>query len=134
MESEKTLVIIKPDAVKRGLVGEIITQYEKKQLMISEMKLIPATDELLEKHYAEHVGKGFYPELIRFMKSGPMIVMIVEGPNAIAVVRKINGATDPLQAESGSIRGEFANSKTENCVHGSDSLESAAKECRVWFD
>lgn len=130
---EKTLVIIKPDAVSRKLVGHIIQKYEEKGLTISAMKMLMATDEILEKHYAEHVDKAFYPSLVTFMKSGPMVVVMIEGEQSIEVIRKIHGATDPLKAETGSIRGQYAASKTENCVHGSDSPESAKRECDIWF-
>lgn len=134
MEFERTLVILKPDVIIRGLVGEIIKHYECKMLSIKNMKMVYADESILDKHYKEHIGKPFYPDLIRFMKSGPVIVMIVEGVNAIETVRKINGATDPREAECGSIRGIYANSKTENCVHGSDSKESAIRECEIWFE
>ena len=134
MEVERTLVILKPDVIKRGLVGEIIKHYESKMLRIASMKMVYADETILAKHYNEHIGKPFYPELIRFMSSGPVIAMIIEGANAIDNVRKINGATDPRQAECGSIRGLYANSKTENCVHGSDSEESAERECKIWFE
>jgi len=133
MKVQKTLVIIKPDAVKRGLVGEIVSRYEIKGLKISDMKLLNATDVLLEAHYAAHVDKAFYSNLLAFMKSGPMIALILEGLDAVELVRKINGATHYLEADCGSIRGLYASSVTENCVHGSDSEESALKEINIWF-
>lgn len=131
---EKTLVIIKPDAVKRKLIGHIIQKYEEKGLVIEEMKMLCATDEILAKHYEEHLEKPFYHDLLEFMKSGPMVVLVLVGEQSIETVRKIHGATDPLKAENGSIRGQYAYSKTENCVHGSDSVESARRECAIWFE
>ncbi len=134
MNSQKTLVIIKPDAVKRGLVGEIIHLYEIKGLKIMRMSMLTASDEALQAHYSEHIGKAFYDILMTFMKSGPMVVLIIEGEEAIEVVRKINGATNHLEADYGTIRGLYALSVTENCVHGSDSVESALKEMAIWFN
>ncbi|MCT4585404.1 MAG: nucleoside-diphosphate kinase [Peptostreptococcaceae bacterium] len=130
---EKTLVIIKPDAIERNLVGKIISKYEDKNLKIKELKILKASNELLEKHYAEHKGKSFYNELLNYMKSDLCIVMILEGSNAIESVRNINGATDPLKALTGSIRGDYAFSKTKNLVHASDSIESAKREISIWF-
>lgn len=130
---ERTLVIIKPDGVRRGLIGEIISRYEKKGLKISNIKMIYADEEILREHYAEHLGKSFYKDLLDFMMSGRIVVMVVEGKNAVETVRKINGKTNPLEAEMGSIRGDFANFVTENIVHGSDSAESAEREISIWF-
>ena len=130
---EKTLVIIKPDAVKRGLIGKIIDMYEQKELKITKMKMLTATEGLLSQHYQEHVGKSFYENLIQFMQSGPRVVMCVEGDAAVELVRKINGATDYMKADGGSIRGHYAHGTTENCVHGSDSVESAQRELAIWF-
>lgn len=134
MNNQKTLVIIKPDAVKRGIVGEIIKRYEIKGLVIRQMTLLTATDALLEAHYSSHIGKPFYSSLLAFMKSGPMIALVIEGPDAVEVVRKINGATNHIEAEYGTIRGLYALSVTENCVHGSDSEENARKEIAIWFN
>lgn len=133
MNHQKTLVIIKPDAVKRGLVGEILKRYEIKGLKISQMTMLTATESILEAHYSAHVGKSFYNGLIAFMTSGPMLVLVIEGPDVVEVVRKINGATHYLEAECGSIRGLYALSVTENCVHSSDSEENANKEIALWF-
>ena len=133
MDVQRTLVIIKPDAVKRSIVGEILKLYEIKGLKIRQMTMLTASDSLLEAHYAAHVDKPFYKNLLAFMKSGPMIVLVLEGPDAVEVVRKINGATSYLEAECGSIRGLYALSVTENCVHGSDSEENALKEINIWF-
>ncbi len=130
---ERTLVIIKPDGVERGLMGEIISRYERKGLTVTECKLINAHRESLEKHYEEHKGKSFYEELLTYMTRGKVLVMIVEGNNAIQIVRKINGKTNPLDAEPGTIRGDFANSVTQNIVHASDSKESAKREISIWF-
>lgn len=130
---ERTLVIIKPDAVERKLMGEIISRYEKKGLNISEMKMLRAGRNLLEAHYSEHFGKDYYENLINYMMRGPVAVMIVEGSNAVESVRKINGLTDPLKAETGSIRGDYALSVAENLVHASDSRDSAEKEIGIWF-
>lgn len=133
MNIQRTLVIIKPDAVKRSIVGEILKLYEIKGLKISQMTMLTASESLLEAHYAAHIDKPFYKNLLAFMKSGPMIVLVLEGPDAVEVVRKINGATSYLEAECGSIRGLYALSVTENCVHGSDSEENALKEINIWF-
>ncbi len=133
MNNQKTLVIIKPDAVKRGLVGEIIHHYEIKGLTITQMRMLMAPTALLESHYSEHIGKSFYDGLLDFMQSGALIVLVVEGPEAVNVVRKINGATNHLEADYGTIRGLYALSLTENCVHGSDSEVSALKEMAIWF-
>lgn len=130
---EQTLVIIKPDGVKRALIGRIIERYEVKNLKIRAMKFENAPLETLEKHYEEHVGKPFYESLLTFMRSGPVVVMALYGENAIELVRKINGATDFLKADSGSIRGQYAYCTTENLVHGSDSKESAEREIGIWF-
>lgn len=134
MNIQKTLVIIKPDAVKRGLVGEILKKYESKGLNIRQMKMLIASESRLEAHYSAHVGKPFYGNLLVFMKSGPLIVLVLEGPDSVEVVRKINGATHYLEAECGSIRGLYALSVTENCVHSSDSEENALKEIEIWFN
>lgn len=130
---EQTLVIIKPDAIERNLVGKIISKYENKNLKIKELKILKASNNLLEQHYAEHKGKSFYNELLDYMKSNVCIVMILEGISAIESVRNINGATDPLKALTGSIRGDYAFSKTKNLVHASDSIESAKREISIWF-
>ena len=131
---ERTLAIVKPDGVRKGLIGEIISRYEKKGLMISELKMVNPDENILEKHYYEHTGKPFYKGLIQFMMSGKVVVMIVSGDQAVESVRMINGATNPLKANSGSIRGCYAISITENIVHGSDSIESAEREINIWFN
>lgn len=133
MEIEKTLVILKPDAIKRRLVGEIIKKYEDNDLKIETMIWLYASDALLKAHYYEHIGKPFYPELKEFMQSGPVIVMVLSGEDAITRVRKINGATNYREADCGSIRGHFAHDLTQNLVHGSDSEQSAQREIAIWF-
>ncbi|MGL6195492.1 MAG: nucleoside-diphosphate kinase [Thermoguttaceae bacterium] len=129
----KTLVILKPDAVKRKLVGEIISRFEKKGLTISEMKMMQITPELAKKHYAEHVGKPFYPTLEAYITSGPVVVMIVEGPEVVSVVRLMVGPTNGIVAPPGTIRGDFSLSNQENLVHASDSPESAQREIGIFF-
>lgn len=133
MTIEKTLVLIKPDAVERKLVGEIIKQYEDNDLKIESLKWLYASDDLIKTHYYEHIGKPFYPELKTFMQSGPMIAIVLSGEEAIARVRKINGATNYKEADCGSIRGHYAHDLTQNLVHGSDTVHSAEKEIAIWF-
>lgn len=131
---ETTLVLIKPDAVERGLIGEIITRLERKGLAIRAMKLMRMSNLLADQHYAEHVEKGFYPDLKAFMTGGPLVAVAVAGPDAVALVRKMMGATKPQDAASGTIRGDYALEVTKNLVHGSDSLESAKRELALWFE
>ncbi len=130
---ERTLVIIKADAMERKLMGEIISIYEKKGLHISSIKIIRPSIEIAKKHYIEHKDKPFFEPLIQYMIRGKVCVLVVEGEHVIAMARKINGATDPLDADMGSIRGRYAISKTENAVHSSDSLENAEREIKIWF-
>jgi nucleoside-diphosphate kinase len=130
---ERTFVIIKPDGVQRGLVGEILKRYEQLGLRIAGLKFIQASRETAEAHYAEHKGKGFYEGLITYILSAPIVVAVVEGTSAVDVVRKVNGKTNPAEAECGSIRGDFALERGRNLVHGSDSQESAAREIALWF-
>jgi nucleoside-diphosphate kinase len=130
---EKTLVLIKPDAVERRLIGQIITIYETKGLNITALKLVKPSKEVVEEHYSEHKDKPFFKELVIFLTRGEVCAMIIEGEKVIETVRKINGATDPAAAEMGTIRGRFALSKSENIVHASDSLASAEREIRIWF-
>ena len=131
---EKTFAMIKPDAVQRGLVGTIISRYEAKGLRIAAMKIMQVTDELARQHYAEHVNKPFFPGLLSYITSGPVVALVLEGKNAVAEVRKLNGATNPLEAACGTIRGDFAQEVGRNVVHGSDSVESAAREIAIYFD
>ncbi|WP_333859016.1 nucleoside-diphosphate kinase [Clostridium sp.] len=130
---EKTLVLIKPDAMERKLMGEIISVYEKKGLHIAALKIVKPTVDMAKKHYSEHKDKPFFQELINFITRSEVCALIIEGQNAVEVVRKINGATDPKDAEAGTIRGRFAISKSENAVHSSDSVESAVREIALWF-
>jgi len=130
---ERTFVMIKPDGVHRGLIGQILKRFEAKGFRIIGLKLIHVTEELAKKHYREHEGKSFYPSLIKFITSGPVVVMAIEGKNAIAEVRKMNGATNPLEAHPGTIRGDFAQEMGRNVIHGSDSKESAQREIDIYF-
>ena len=130
---EETLVLIKPDGVKRQLCGEILSRYERKGLEIKAMKLLQTPQELAEEHNAEHKDKPFFGELVDFITSGPVLAFILGGQNAVASVRAINGATNPLEATPGSIRGDYALTLDSNVVHASDSAESAAREMKLWF-
>lgn len=130
---EKTFVMLKPDAVKRHLVGKILSRYEQKGLNIVAAKLIHVSKDLAKKHYIEHNSKPFFSELIEYITSGPVLAMILEGPRAISLIRKLNGATKVEDATPGTIRGDFALSTSENLVHASDSTESAQREIALWF-
>ncbi|HHV71978.1 MAG TPA: nucleoside-diphosphate kinase [Clostridia bacterium] len=130
---ERSLVLVKPDGVKRGLIGEVLKRIEQKGLSIVELKMMQLTKEQAQAHYAEHKDKAFFPELIDFITSGKIVALIVEGENAVSLVRKLVGATDPAKAEPGSIRGDYANSVQENVVHASDSQESAEREIKIFF-
>ena len=131
--SERTLVLVKPDAVRRGLVGEVLSRFERKGLRIVAMDQRTIDGALADRHYAEHVERDFYPPLREFIISGPLVAMVLEGDQAIAVVRAINGATDGRKAAPGTIRGDLSLSNRENLVHGSDSAESAEREIKLWF-
>jgi nucleoside-diphosphate kinase len=131
--TERSFVLIKPDAVRRGLAGTIISRLESKGLTILVMELRQMTGELADQLYAEHVERPCYPPLRSFVTSGPSVAMVVEGDEAIDVVRTLNGATDGRKAAPGTIRGDFALSNRENLVHGSDSLESAKREIAIFF-
>lgn len=131
---EKTFAMIKPDAVQRGLVGTIIGRYEAKGLRVAGMKIMQVTEEIAKQHYAEHVEKPFFPGLLSYITSGPVVALVLEGKNAVADVRKMNGATNPLEAACGTIRGDFAQEVGRNVVHGSDSVESAAREIAIYFN
>ena len=133
MASEQTFVMIKPDGVRRRLVGEIIRRIEAKGYDIREMKLMTVDESLAKKHYAEHVDKPFFDELVSFVTSAPSVAMVVEGTDAVVGLRQIMGATNPLDATPGSIRGDFATEITQNIVHGSDSPESAEREINLFF-
>ncbi len=131
--TERTLVLIKPDAVHRGLAGEILARFERKGLTIEALALRTMSPALADEHYAEHVDKGFYPELKQFMTSGPLIAAILSGDQAIEVVRALVGATDGRKAAAGTIRGDLSLSNRENLVHASDSPDSAKRELALWF-
>lgn len=130
---ERTLFIVKPDAVRRGLVGELVSRLERKGLRILEGRFFTIDDDLAHRHYAEHEGKPFYGDLISFITSGPVLALVVEGPEAISVVRALMGPTNPREAPPGTIRGDLAVELTENLVHGSDSPDSAARELALFF-
>ncbi len=131
--TQRTLVLIKPDTVRRGLVGEVLSRYEAKGLRIVALDRRVIDAVLADAHYAEHVEKDFYPPLRDFVTSGPLVAMVLEGDSAVDVVRALNGATDGREAAPGSIRGDLSLSNRENLVHGSDSPESAAREIPLWF-
>ena len=133
MSADRTLVICKPDAVERRLVGEIVSRLERKGLRIVEMKMMSITKEIAGRHYGEHQGKPFYDDLVSFITRSPAVVMVVEGPEAFSVVRTLMGTTNPRQAAPGTIRGDLAIELTENLVHGSDSPESAEREIGIFF-
>jgi nucleoside-diphosphate kinase len=130
---ERTLILIKPDAFARSLTGEIVARFERKGLRLVAMSLMRMTRELAEQHYAEHEGKPFYEELVTFITSGPLVAMVLEGEQAVLAARQVIGATNPLEATTGSIRGDFAIEVGQNMVHGSDAPESAAREVALFF-
>ena len=138
MSSEKTLILVKPDGVRRGLVGEVISRIEKKGYSVTALRMLQADRALLEKHYEEHKGKPFYEPLLEFMGSGPIVAMIAEGNRVIEGFRSLAGATDPTVAAPGTIRGDLARDQgtkvVQNIVHGSDSPESAAREIAIFFE
>ena len=131
--SQRTLVLLKPDTVRRGLVGEVLGRFEAKGLRIVALDQRTIDAELADQHYAEHVEKAFYPPLRDFVTSGPLVALVLEGDEAVEVVRALNGATDGRKAAPGTIRGDLSLSNRENLVHGSDSEESAAREIKIWF-
>jgi nucleoside-diphosphate kinase len=130
---ERTLILVKPDAYSRGLTGEILARFERKGLKIVALKLLTTPRETAETHYAEHEGKPFYGELVDFITSGPLVALVLEGEQAVPAARQLIGATNPIEANTGSIRGDFAIAIGTNMVHGSDSPESASREIGVWF-
>ncbi len=131
--SQKSFVLLKPDTVRRGLVGEVLGRFESKGLSIVAMDLRQIDGELADQHYAEHVERDFYPPLREFVTSGPLVALVLEGDEAVEVVRGLNGATDGRKAAPGTIRGDHSLSNRENLVHGSDSPESASREIKIWF-
>jgi nucleoside-diphosphate kinase len=133
MAFERTLVIVKPDGVQRGLVGPIVTRFEARGLKIVGLKLVQVSRELAERHYAEHEGKGFYPGLLNYITSGPVVVACVEGTSAVQMVRNVVGATNPLNAAPGTIRADLAVDIGRNLIHASDAPETAQRELDLWF-
>ena len=131
--TQRTLVLIKPDAVRRGLVGDVLSRFESKGLTLVALEQRHIDGEQADRHYAEHVERDFYPPLRAFVTSGPMVALVLEGDEAIEVVRALNGATDGRKAAPGTIRGDLSLSNRENLVHGSDSPESAEREIALWF-
>ena len=130
---DRTLILVKPDAFGRGLTGEIIARFERKGLEIVALRHMQVSEDLATQHYAEHEGKPFFGELVDFITSGPIVAMVLEGESAIRAARQVIGATNPLEAAPGSIRGDFAIAVGTNMVHGSDSPESAAREIALFF-
>ncbi|MDQ6607429.1 MAG: nucleoside-diphosphate kinase [Actinomycetota bacterium] len=130
---ERTLILVKPDAFARNLTGEIIARFERKGLALAALKLMTMTGELAAQHYAEHEGKPFFEELVEFITSGPLVAMVLDGDAAVKAARQVIGATNPLEATTGSIRGDYATAVAQNMVHGSDSDESAAREAALFF-
>jgi nucleoside-diphosphate kinase len=130
---DRTLILVKPDAFARGLTGEIIARFERKGLRITALKHMQVTEDLAKRHYAEHEGKPFFGELVEFITSAPLVAMVLEGHEAVVAARQVIGATNPLEASPGSIRGDFALEVGQNMVHGSDSNESAQREVGLFF-
>ena len=130
---DRTLILVKPDAFMRGLTGEVIARFERKGLIIVAMTHMTVERDLAERHYAEHAEKPFFGDLVDFITGGPLVALVLEGYEAVAAARQVIGATNPLQADAGSIRGEYGLEVQTNLVHGSDSAESAAREIRLFF-
>jgi nucleoside-diphosphate kinase len=130
---DRTLILVKPDAFARGLTGEIIARFERKGLRIAALEQRTLDEDIATKHYAEHEGKPFFGELVAFITSGPLVAMVLEGREAVKAARQVIGATNPIEAATGSIRGDFALEVGQNMVHGSDSDESAAREASLFF-
>lgn len=132
-DMEKTLIVVKPDGVQRALAGEIIARFEARGFKLCALKMMSVLPELAREHYSEHAEKPFFPGLVEFITSTPVVAMILEAPNAIVLSRKMIGATDPLNADPGTIRGTFTCDKQANLIHGSDSPEAASREIGLWF-
>ena len=130
---EKSLILIKPDGVRRGLIGEVISRFERRGFTIVDMKMLTVSSELADAHYQEHIDKPFYPGLKSYITSGPIIAFVIQGESAVRVTRQMVGATDPADAAPGTIRGTYALIKSENIIHASDSVESAAREISLYF-
>jgi nucleoside-diphosphate kinase len=133
MSHENTFIMVKPDGVERGLVGEVISRFERKGLRLEQIRKVDIDEKLARRHYAEHVEKPFFPELLEFITSGPVVAMEWSGESAVSVARTMMGATDPKQAEPGTLRGDLGLEVTHNLVHGSDSTESASRELGIFF-
>jgi nucleoside-diphosphate kinase len=133
MSTERTLVLVKPDGVRRGLAGEVISRLERKGLTLVAMELRNLDKEVAEEHYAEHSERPFFGELVAFITGGPLVALVVEGPNAVAATRRLMGVTNPVEATPGSIRGDYALEIGQNLVHGSDSPDSAKREIGIFF-
>lgn len=133
MSRENTFIMVKPDGVRRGLVGEIISRFERKGLTLEQIRSLQIDEDLARRHYAEHVEKAFFPELLSFITSGPVVAMQWAGEDAVAVARTIMGSTNPVEAAPGTIRGDYGLVVTENLVHGSDSTDSAQRELALFF-
>jgi nucleoside-diphosphate kinase len=131
--TERTLVLVKPDGVARGLVGEVIARIERKGLRLAALELRTLDAQTAQAHYAEHEAKPFFGDLVTFITSGPLVAMIIEGPRAVSAFRQLAGATDPVAAATGSLRGDLANEVQQNIVHGSDSADSAEREIALFF-
>ena len=129
----QTLILVKPDAFERSLTGEVLARFERKGLKLRALKMLTATEEIANEHYAEHTEKPFFGELVSFITGGPLVAAVLEGPNAIEAARQVIGSTNPVEAAPGSIRADFALEVTFNMVHGSDSEESAEREIAIWF-
>ncbi|AFD00653.1 nucleoside diphosphate kinase [Methanocella conradii HZ254] len=132
--TDRTFVMIKPDGVQRGLIGDIVSRFERRGLKIVAMKMLVVSDSLAKKHYEEHAAKPFFPSLVSFIKSGPVVAMVVEGRNAVPIVRSMVGATSPSNSSPGTIRGDLALETGRNVIHASDSPESAKREISLYFD
>lgn len=130
---ERSLALIKPDAVEKNIIGEVISRYEKNGLKVIALKMVKVEKEIASLHYSDLKGKVFYQELIDFITRSPLCAIILEGVDAVQTVRRVNGATNPLEAAEGSIRHDYGKDKTENCVHASDSVENANHEIKLWF-
>ena len=131
---EQSLVLLKPDAVERNIIGKILDEYERNELRIIEMKMVSVSEKIANEHYAEHIGKPFFEDLVSYITSGPIVALIIEGKNAVSRVRAINGTTDPKEAADNTIRALYGLSLSRNTVHASDSVESAKREINIWFE
>ena len=129
----QTLILVKPDAFERSLTGEVIARFERKGLHLKALKMLTASEEIANQHYAEHTETPFFGELVSFITGGPLVAAVLEGPNAVEAARQLIGATNPVEAAPGSIRADFALEVTFNMVHGSDSEDSAEREIAIWF-